>query len=171
MRKLGMNAALALSCACMLLGACRSAPEPVAVSEGAAKAPEPSVPEPNAPEPSAPVPSTPTPAATYDASTKRIEAKVGERFTVALPANIATPMRWRVVSSPTSSPLSAPTESYHDAPPAECTGCTGYAGTRMLSFEALQAGSTTLKLAYGSLTDPSAPPEREVVIEVLVQGN
>jgi predicted secreted protein len=166
MRKLGMNdAALALSCACILLGACRSAPEPVAISEGAAKAPEPS----SAATPSAPEPRAPKPAPTYDASTKRIEAKVGERFTVALPANIATPMRWRI-AAPASSQLSAPTESYHDAPPAECTGCTGYAGTRMLSFEALQAGTTTLKLAYGSLTDPSAPPEREVVIEVLIQA-
>lgn len=174
MRQLGLKTCAVLACAlafALAIG-CRSAPEPLAPTVTTPATAEPSL-QPEPPEPGAPqhAPAPPGEPAIpiYDASAKTIEVASGARFIVALPANIATPMRWRIEPTPAVGVLSTPTESYHDAPPADCAGCTGYPGTRVFAFEALGVGKTTLRLVYRSLTDAKAKPEQEVVIEVTVK--
>ncbi len=117
----------------------------------------------------APEAKAPEKPASYDASTKAITAKAGTHFSLLLPANVTTPMKWRMQPAPDAAVLSVAGESYSDTPPADCAGCTGYPGTKRFDFDAHAAGKQTLHLSYGSLTDPKAKPEKELTIDVTVE--
>jgi predicted secreted protein len=102
----------------------------------------------------------------YDDSTRAIEAKVGDRFAINLPANITTPYKWVVASTQAAVVLAE--RHYEDKPPAGCTACVGYPGTDRFTFEAKQEGITTLVLQYAPLRSKSDPAERELSIQVTV---
>jgi hypothetical protein len=120
----------------------------------------------------------PTPSATpgttsatnhvYSQATRQITAKPGERFSVVLPASIGTPMKWRIDPAPDAAILGVLGESYTDSPPSDCADCTGYAGTRRFDFEAKVPGKLALDFGYRPLTQPKAPPEKQVHIDVSV---
>jgi len=105
-------------------------------------------------------------AKTYDDSTRAIEAKVGDRFTINLPANITTPYKW-VVASPETLVVLAE-RHYDDTASAKCDGCVGRSGTDRLTFEAKHEGTATLVLKYAPLRSKSDPPERELSIQVTI---
>jgi len=105
-------------------------------------------------------------AKTYDDSTRAIEAKVGDRFTINLPANITTPYKW-VVASPETLVVLAE-RHYDDTASAKCDGCVGRSGTDRLTFEAKHDGTATLVLKYAPLRSKSDPPERELSIQVTI---
>lgn len=107
---------------------------------------------------------------TYTESTKSISAKVGERFSVAVPSNITIPMKWRLEPVPDGKVLSLTDEKHFDQPPAGCADCVGYGGTRIFSFEAKAAGKHTLKFALRPLTDPKGTAQKEVGIDVVIGG-
>ncbi len=102
----------------------------------------------------------------YDDSTRTIDAKLGERFTVNLPANVTTPYKW-VVASP-EEVVALVERHYDDSSPAKCDGCVGRGGTDRLTFEAKHEGSATLLLKYAPLRSKSEPAQREVSISVTV---
>jgi predicted secreted protein len=171
MRQLGLSlAAFALA-----LG-CKAAPEP---SPAEASSPLPTAneappPPPGpaetgaAPAPSAPPAGVPGAERTYAEGTKAITAKVGERFAIALPANVTIPMKWRIDPPPDVKLLAAGEEKYFEEPPKGCDGCTGYGGTRVFPFEAKAAGTTTLHFALRPLSDPKGKAHKEASIDVTV---
>ena len=105
-------------------------------------------------------------AKTFDDSTRTIEAKVGDRFTINLPANITTPYKWVVASPETLVVLTD--RHYDDTASAKCDGCAGRSGTDRLTFEAKHDGTATLVLKYAPLRSKSDPPERELSIQVTI---
>jgi predicted secreted protein len=131
-----------------------------------------------APEPqasaAAPAASAAVPAAAsagnpvYGQASHQINSKPGEHFSVLLPASIGTPMKWRIDVAPDSAVLAVLGESYTDAPPSDCADCTGYAGTRRFDFEAKGPGKVPLDFSYRPLTQPKAPAEKQVHIDVSV---
>jgi predicted secreted protein len=171
MRQLGLSLA-----ACALALGCKAAPEP---SPAEASSPLPTATNAPAPPPPGPDPA-PAPGAsaapsgasgaerTYAEGTKTIAAKIGERFAIALPANVTIPMKWRIDPPPDAKLLAAGEEKYVEEPPKGCDGCTGYGGTRVFPFEAKAAGTTTLHFALRPLTDPKGKAQKEATIEVTV---
>jgi predicted secreted protein len=140
------------------LVACASTPEPSPAQQ---------------PAPSTPVespPATPAPGAPiYDGNaTQTIRARAGERFSIALPANITTPYKW-IVANPNEAIAKLVSDEYKDAPPAGCQGCVGYAGTTTLTFEAVAAGAHPLQLAYRGLAQTDTPAQRELAIQLTVE--
>ncbi len=102
----------------------------------------------------------------FDDSARTIEAKVGERFTINLPANITTPYKWVVASPETVVALAE--RHYDDTQNSKCDGCAGRSGTDRLTFEAKQDGTATLVLRYAPLRSKTEPPARELSIQVTV---
>lgn len=107
-------------------------------------------------------------ARVYDQTTQAIDVPVNGRFTVALEANVTTPLEWKLEPDPNPVVLAPAGHQYTDAPPAGCRACTGYAGTDAFSFVAKGAGDATLHFAYRELR-PGAPPAKEVTIIVRVR--
>ena len=103
----------------------------------------------------------------YDDKTRTIEAEPGQRFTVALPANITTSMKWELSSETDQSVARLVEQSYQDDPPDGC--CVGYGGTRLLHFHAVGIGPTTLRLLWKDVGAPNDPPAKEVEIQVRVE--
>ncbi len=106
--------------------------------------------------------------AVYDETAQQITSKPGSHFSVLLPASIGTPMKWRIEPAPDPAILSVLAESYSEAPPSDCPGCTGYGGTRRFDFAAKSAGKLTLDFAYRSLTAAKGPAEKQVHLVVTV---
>src|SRR6478736_54736 len=172
-----VRASCAFALGAFLLFACsrpgaNTSPASSAVSTPSAAEPEASSSSAPAPAVSAPVAggaqvAANTPAV-YAQGTRQISAKPGARFSVLLPASIGTPMKWRIDPAPESAVLSVLGESYADAPPADCSDCTGYSGTRRFDFEAKNPGKTVLNFEYRPLTEPKGPSEKQVHIDVSV---
>lgn len=102
----------------------------------------------------------------YDQSSKNIQATAGQKFIVMLPANITTPMQWRIDPEPDSSLLTMVSKEYVDKPPKECPNCVGYGGTRIFYFKAHGAGETKLHFKYVGLGATDEPPEKQVDIDL-----
>jgi predicted secreted protein len=178
MRKLGLIfSALALAA----LG-CKTSPEtappgPSAPVTSPGPGPTPPPPGPAAttasPAGSTPAPTAPAPPAgpgrTYPESTRSIQATAGERFFVALPANITVPMKWRIEPPPDPKLLDVGEEKYENQPPADCPGCAGYGGTRTFSFTAAGPGKLQLHFTLRPLTDVKGPILKEVKIDVEIK--
>jgi predicted secreted protein len=155
--------------------ACKASPEtapPGASSPNDAAAT--AAPATAAPPPSASdAPASPPPAAAgphvYPDSAGSIQAVAGEHFSVALPANITVPMKWRLEPPPDAKVLAVGEEKYVEQPPADCPGCTGYGGTRLFAFTAAGPGSASLHFALRPLTDPKGAAQKEVTIGVVVK--
>lgn len=148
-------------------GASKPAPAPVEVAATAgesAKTTE--APPPLAAEEKAQAPSHAPKV--YDEKTSTISAHVGERFVVALPGNITTPLKWSLDPASMSDLVTLSSQSYSDAPPAECAGCVGYPGTAHFIFDAAQEGKTKLRFAYRKLGQTSGQAKREIVIDLTV---
>lgn len=152
----------------LLVAGCRKAPEPP-------PAPIPkALPEQQASQTDEPAPAEPSgaPAAqvprVYDEKTTQISARVGERFEVALPGNITTPLKWSLDPASMSDLATLSEQSYSDAPPKECAGCVGYPGTAHFVLDAAQEGTTTLRFAYRKLGQSSGQAKRELSINLTV---
>jgi predicted secreted protein len=170
MRKLGLTIELTLIAALIAAGCTRTANSGSVPPPGSDSSASTAQPAPSAAASSSTAPSTSELAATagdnaYNDSTKAITAKVGERFTLNLPANITTPYKWIVASPDTNVTLAE--RHYQEKPPAGCSGCVGYPGTDRLTFEAKQPGETKLVLRYAPLRS-NEPAERELTITVTV---
>jgi predicted secreted protein len=172
MRKLGLTIELTFVAALAATGCTRAAnsgsvPPPGSDSSAGTTQPVPSA-APSSivtPAPSASATATAVGDKAYDDSTKAITAKVGERFTLNLPANITTPYKWVLASPETNVTLAE--RHYQEKPPEGCSGCVGYPGTDRLTFEAKQPGDTKLILRYAPLRSKE-PAERELTITVTV---
>ena len=77
-------------------------------------------------------------------------------------------MKWCIDPGPDAAVLGLLDESYADAPPSDCADCTGYSGTRRFDFEAKAPGNVALDFSYRPLTQPKAPAEKQVHIDVRV---
>ena len=175
MRKLGLGRRFsALELGILLAGGacltgCKAAPEtappgasaPVATTAPAAQAPPPAA--------SAGPPGAAGTTRVYAESSASIQASVGEKFSVALPANITVPMKWRLEPPPDAKLLALGGERYVDQPPADCSGCTGYGGTRIFDFAATGSGNVKLHFALRPLSDPQGTAQKEVSIDVTVK--
>jgi predicted secreted protein len=177
-RELGLNQAMTSSPALLLLllaagalgGACKAAPETAPPGASAPTATQAPTATPSAATAdSATAPAAATGPHVYPAVTTSIQAAPGEHFLVALPANITVPMKWRLEPAPDAKILSVGEEKYVEQPPADCSGCTGYGGTRLFAFTAAAAGSATLHFALRPLTDPKGSAQKEVTITVTVK--
>jgi predicted secreted protein len=118
---------------------------------------------------SAPVPPGAPSAAprVYDQSVQSIDVAVGGRFTIALEANITTPLEWKLEPDPNPAVLALGERKYTDEPPVGCVACTGYGGTDSFSFVAKGPGEATLHFAYRELK-PGMPPAKEITVRVRV---
>ncbi len=172
MRKLGLitGALLAL--------ACKTSPESAPPATATAGAPAASPAPPPAATTGAPALATSPPVAaappagsprTYPESTRNIQAVAGEKFQVALPANITVPMKWRLEPPPEPNLLSVGEEQYEDQPPPACPGCAGYGGTRTFTFTAAGPGKLELHFTLRPLTDVKGPILKEVRIDVEIK--
>lgn len=138
------SSVLAVSLA--LLGACKSAPEAPPETLPAAPSSQPAA--------SSDVPPSTTSTAkaqVYGEATTQIDAHVGERFEIALPANVTTPFKWTLAPESLSDVATLSDQTYTDSPPAGCDPCVGYPGTAHFMLDAAQEGETTLKLSYRGL--------------------
>jgi len=106
-------------------------------------------------------------ARVYDESTSQIEAHVGERFEVALPANVTTPFKWTLAPESLSDVATLSAQTYTDAPPAGCERCVGYPGTAHFTLDAAQEGETTLKFMYRELGE-NGETKRELSVALRV---
>lgn len=186
MRQLGLTrrSRAPLFAAALLFGSlangCKAAPEPSPAGASSPATTPGEVPPPALPSPPDAAPASETPPGvpasaaptasgerTYTEGTKNVSAKVGERFSVALPSNITIPMKWRLDPAPDAKLLALTGEQHFDAPPKGCDGCTGYGGTRVFGFEARGAGKTTLHFALKPLTNPAGASQKDVTIEVV----
>jgi predicted secreted protein len=104
----------------------------------------------------------------YPQTTTTIDARAGDKFTVALPGNVSTPYEWRFDESPDKAVVSMKDKAYVDAPPANCQGCDGYKGTYTFTFTANAAGNAKLHFSYASVVPPGSPAEKQVSIDVRV---
>jgi len=104
---------------------------------GAPATPSDAPPPPAAQEP-------PRAGAYYGITDRQIEARVGERFTLALEENLSTPIRWVVEVEGNAIVQTA--SDHSGQPPAGCAQCVGYPGTRAVQFEAHAVGEATLQL-------------------------
>jgi hypothetical protein len=173
MRKLG----LIFSAVTVVLG-CKTSPEtappgasaPV-TSPGSSPAAPPPTPSSTAGTPAPPAAASPPAGAarTYPESTRSIQATAGERFFVALPANITVPMKWRIEPPPDPKLLDVGEEKYENQPPPACPGCAGYGGTRTFSFTAAGPGKLELHFTLRPLTDAKGPILKEVKIDVEIK--
>ena len=155
---------------CAPLVACKAAPE---TAPPGASAPTADATPSAAPPAATSTEARPPPAATagprtYADSTPSIQAAPGEHFSVALPANITVPMKWRLEPAPDAKVLAVGEEKYVEQPPADCSGCTGYGGTRVFSFTATSSGKATLHFTLRPLTDPHGPSQKDVTVAVEV---
>jgi predicted secreted protein len=105
----------------------------------------------------------------YDDTAQAIDVAANARFTIALRANMTTPLEWRLEPEPDPSVIAQAGRQYTDAPPAGCTGCVGYGGTDAFSFIAKVPGDVTLHFAYRE-PKKAGPPAREVTVHVRVQN-
>ncbi|MGC4067052.1 MAG: protease inhibitor I42 family protein [Polyangiaceae bacterium] len=94
---------------------------------------------------------------------------VGVPFTVALPANITTPYKWVVDPSTDASVLELTKDEYVASPPAECPGCVGTGGRRLLTFQPKRTATSQLAMSYRSITNASEPPAKQFVVRVVVR--
>jgi len=146
----------------MLTAACTSAPEAASPTQSAASASSP---------PAGSAPAASQAAVTYyDETTSQIEVAVGARFTLALKANVTTPYKWSVTAAVDATALALVEERYVERAPAECSGCVGVGGRRLLTFEARRPGSFPLDLEYRSIGDPNEPPAASVHVTVTVKS-
>ena len=94
---------------------------------------------------------------------RRLELRVGRRFTLALRANFSTGFAWKVVSSgePVLRRLGEPafTEDSHKA---------GAGGTLTYEFRAEEAGTATLALVYVREWEKDAKPAATFTLTVVV---
>jgi predicted secreted protein len=104
----------------------------------------------------------------YDDSTTEIVAAVGVPFTVALPANITTPYKWVIDPSTDVSVLELTKDEYVANPPAECTGCVGTGGRRLLTLQPKRAATVQLAMSYRSITDAAEPPAKQFSARVVI---
>ncbi len=154
----------------LLWSGCRATPQPapVPIPKASDETQVETAPaESSGPEPSALAASKNT-QRVYDEQTQGISARVGERFGVALPGNITTPLKWSLDSASMSDLVTLSAQSYSDAPPPGCTGCLGYPGTAHFVFDAAQEGTTTLRFAYRKLGQTSGQAKRELSIHLTV---
>lgn len=105
----------------------------------------------------------------YDDSITKIDALVGERFAIRLPANITTPYKWIVAPANQPDRVVLVERHYQGDPPPDCPACVGYPGTDTLTFEARATGEAMLTLRYSSIVASSDPPEREIVVYLTVK--
>lgn len=122
-------------------------------------------------DPIAPGSSAPAPAGeprVYARSTKSIEARLGDRFFVALPGNVTTGFQWRQQPPADAAVLTSSAPTYEATPPAGCAACVGYGGTFLFPFAAAGAGTTKVHFAYVQVGRDPPPPAEELTIEVKV---
>jgi predicted secreted protein len=183
MRKLGLIVlSLALGCKAAPETSPAGASSPVASSTATPAPPQQTAetPPPAAPPtasatgnsvapPTAATPPAAAGARTYPDSTKSIQAKAGEKFSVALPANITVPYKWRLEPAPDAKVIAVGEESYIAEPPKDCQGCVGYGGTRIFSFTAAGAGKAELHFALRPLNEPKGAAQKEARISVEVK--
>jgi predicted secreted protein len=105
----------------------------------------------------------------YDENTAEIAAAVGVPFTLALPANVTTPYKWGVDPSTDASALELIKDEYAANPPAECTGCVGTGGRRLLTFQPKRAGTVQLSMSYRSITNAAEPPAKQYSARVVIR--
>lgn len=157
MRELGLTVATgALACAvaaCQTSEPARATPPSSATSTGVTP----------------PVAAPPGDSRVYDQTTQNIDVTANGRFTVALEANVTTPLEWKLEPEPNPAVLTLAERKYTDDPPPGCPGCTGYGGTDAFSFVAKGPGEATLHFAYRELK-PGTPPAKEITIRVRVSG-
>jgi predicted secreted protein len=101
--------------------------------------------------------------------TPRIQARRGERFVVALAANITTPYKWELDVSAAPGLTQVVDSTYHETPPEGCEGCVGYGGTRSFTLRALAPGTGTLLFSYRGIGEQEAPAARELAIQLTVE--
>jgi len=152
--------------------ACKAAPE--TAPPGASAPTAATVVSPPPAGPTVPTEATAAPVASpgahvYADSTTSIQVAPGEHFSVALPANITVPMKWRLEPPPDPNLLGAGEDKYVEAPPADCATCTGYGGTRIFPFTAIGQGKVTLRFALRPLTDPHGTSQKDVTIAVEIK--
>ena len=104
----------------------------------------------------------------YDETARAIDARTGERFVIALKANVTTPFEWRLEPEPNAAVVVPSEHKYTDAPPQGCSGCVGYGGTDSFAFVAKAPGEADLHFAYRQITKKDVPPNRTVDIHVRV---
>jgi predicted secreted protein len=103
----------------------------------------------------------------YDDKVTSIEAGPNGSFTIALPANVSTPLEWKLEPEPNPAILALSGRKYTDSPPAGCQACTGYPGTDAFTFVAKGPGEAVLHFVYRELRK-DAPPAREITVQVRV---
>ena len=157
MRELGLTlslCALAASVACQTSEPARATPPSSAASVGSA--------------PQGTTAGAPGGARVYDQNAQTVEVQRGGRFTIALEANVTTPLEWKLEPEPSPAVVGLAGRQYTDAPPPGCQACTGYAGTDAFTFVANGPGEATLHFAYRELR-PGTPPAKEVTVHVSVR--
>jgi predicted secreted protein len=104
----------------------------------------------------------------YDQSTTSIDAKVGDKFTVALPGSTSTPFEWKLDQPGDTVVITMTDKGNSETPPPGCQNCTGYKGTFNFNFTANAAGTTKLHFVYARVAPPGSAPTKDATITVNV---
>lgn len=164
MRELGLSViavVLAVGSGCQTSEPARTSPPSSATNPGGPGAPNVGPPAPNA------APSGGVESRVYDETVQLVDVAMNGRFTIALPANVTTPLEWKLEPDPDPALLGLAERKYTDTPPPGCQGCTGYPGTDAFTFVAKGPGEAALHFAYREIRK-GAPPAKEITVRVRI---
>lgn len=106
---------------------------------------------------------TPTEVPEAD-SAKGVKVAVGEQFDFVLESNATTGFEWRLVKPKTEETIKKIKNEYLELN----TGTVGAGGTDHWIFEGVRAGEATVKLEYVRPWEPTATPDKTVILKVAV---
>lgn len=94
-----------------------------------------------------------------------IETKAGSRFTISVKGNATTGFTWHMAKGTNGAVI----RKVNDVYIAESGGGkSGVGGTHVFTFEAVKAGTTTIKLQYQRTWEKSTPPANTLEYTVKV---
>ncbi len=89
---------------------------------------------------------------TADANGKTIDLTLSQTLVLTLDSNATTGYKWNLVTEPNAQVVKFISSNYNA--PQNTGGMVGVGGTETWKFQAIGAGTTTLKLAYFRPFDP-----------------
>jgi len=97
----------------------------------------------------------------------QIELSPGQTLTITLPSNPTTGYSWQVTQIDLKTLKQQGEAEYRQSPGSK--DLVGAGGTETFHFEALQAGETTLQLAYHRPWENGVPPIQTFSVTVIVR--
>ncbi len=98
-------------------------------------------------------------------TSSKIETKVGEKFTITLPANLTTGYSWRIDEI---KPAIVRKDDYKYNQSANARGLVGVGGEEVWTFEAVSKGRVIIHLEYVRPWEVDVPPVKKADFTIIV---